>query len=352
MARLISQSGLHTSESKDVISAIVDRIHGHIENLRIEGEYDALVEKHMQVKLNTQVFDIFGESVDTAAPDLFTTTDTDIDRQFRVAESKLGKEGVANEYGRRYFDEDNPNGYKIDVIIFALDDDCMDKLNAFAKTWYQRLINTYRRKIATVDQRYKTQYDSIASNADLVSEHNYALPFDIQIPADPTGTPCKDHLFVNKLGVAQIKLNGWEEGVLNEERKRSDFVCWLRNPNRDRPWALKIPYKMGNEIKPAFPDFIIVRKDADAPSGYVVDILEPHNPNFTDNLGKAQGFAEYARKNPDLGRIQLIRKLPDSAGTERYKRLDMARVDVQEKVLAARSTDDIDAIFRDFGFFA
>lgn len=351
MARLISQSGLHASESKDVISAIVDRIHEHIENLKIEGKYDALVEKHMQVKLNTQVFDIFGESVDTAAPDLFTTTDTDIDRQFRVAESKLGKEGVANEYGRRFFDEDNPNGYKIDVIIFALDDDCMDKLNAFAKAWYQRLINTYRRKMTTVDQRYKAQYDSIASNADLVSEHNYALPFDIQIPVDPTGTPCKDHLFVNKLGVAQIKLNGWEEGVLNEERMRPDFVCWLRNPNRDRPWALKIPYKMGNETKPAFPDFIIIRKDDDTPSGFVVDILEPHNPNFTDNLGKAQGFAEYARKNPDLGRIQLIRKMPDSTGTERFKRLDMAQVDIQEKVLAARSTDDIDAIFRDFGFF-
>lgn len=351
MARLISQSGLHPSESKDVIGAIVEQIHSHIEILKIDGKYDDLVEKHMQVKLNSQVFDVFGESVDYEAPDLFTTTDSDIDRQFRVAESKLGKEGVANEYGRRYGDEDNPNGYKLDVIIFAGDDDCIDKLNAFAKTWYQRLINTYRRKIATVDQRYKDQYDSIASNADLISEHNYFLPFDIQIPADPDGTPCNDHLFVNRLGVAQIKLNGWEEGVLKEERQRPDYVCWLRNPSRDKPWALKIPYKMGNENKPAYPDFIIVRKDPDAPTGFVVDILEPHDSTRTDNLGKAQGFAEYARKNQDLGRIQLIRKMKDSAGQERFKRLDMSLVEIQEKVLAAQSTDDIDAIFRDNGFF-
>ena len=351
MARLISQSGLNPSESKDVIGAIVEQIHAHIENLKIEGKYDDLVEKHMQVKLNSQVFDVFGESVDYDAPDLFTTTDSDIDRQFRVAECKLGKEGVANEYGRRYGDEENPNGYKLDVIIFVGDDDCIDKLNAFAKIYYQRLINTYRRKVASLEQRYKDQYDSIATNADLISEHNYSLPFDIQIPADPDGTPCNDHLFVNKLGVAQIKLNGWENGVLNEERKRPDYICWLRNPSRDKPWALKIPYKMGNENKPAYPDFIIVRKDPDAPTGYVVDLLEPHDPTRTDNLGKAQGFAEYARKVQDLGRIQLIRKLKDSAGKERFKRLDMSLVDIQEKVLSARSTDDIDAIFRDYGFF-
>ena len=36
-----------------------------------------------------------GESVDDHAEmDLFSTTDTDLDRQFRLAELKLGNEGV------------------------------------------------------------------------------------------------------------------------------------------------------------------------------------------------------------------------------------------------------------------
>ena len=39
-----------------------------------------------------------------------------------------------------------------------------------------------------------------------------------------------------------------------------------------------------------------------------MDILEPHDPTRIDNLGKAKGFAEYARQNPGVGRIQLIRK--------------------------------------------
>ena len=65
------------------------------------------------------------------------------------------------------------------------------------------------------------------------------------------------------------------------------------NPSR-ASWALCIPYEMDNEIKPAFPDFIIIRKDDIL--GYVIDILEPHNPELKDNLGKAKGFAEYARQ--------------------------------------------------------
>lgn len=351
MARLITQTGLNQSESQLVIGSIVEQIHNHIEELKENGKYDKLVERILQVRLNTQVFDVYGKTVDYETQDLFDTTDSDIDRQFRMAESKLGREGVSIEYGKIYYDEDNPNSYKIDVIIYANNEDCMDKLNSFAKDKYHQLINTYRRKIATVDQRYKDQYDSIAANADLISEHNYSLPFDIQIPSDPSGKEYRDHLFVNEQGIAKIRLNTWEEGVLEEERRRPDFVCWLRNPGHDKSWALKIPYKMGGDNKPAYPDFIIVRKDPDGPTGYVVDILEPHDSTRTDNLGKARGFAEYAKKNQDLGRIQLIRKTRDMAGQDRFKRLDMSLVDIQEKVLNATSTDDIDAIFRDKGFY-
>lgn len=47
-------------------------------------------------------------------------------------------------------------------------------------------------------------------------------------------------------------------------------------------------YEIDGETKPTFPDFIIIRKDDIL--GYVIDILEPHNSEFKDNLGKARGF--------------------------------------------------------------
>ena len=351
MARLLTQTELCKTASKEVIADIVRMIHDHTEGLKAAGKYDELADMVQQFKLSTQIFDVFGETVDNySIHDLFTTTDTDIDRQFRLAETKLGSEGVANEYGRQYFDGDEPNAYKIDVIIFAADDECIKSLHTYAEAKFHNLNDTYRRYIARIDSdRFRRQYDSIVSDGDIVSKHNFRLPETIQVAHEDGGKEYSSHLFVNaNTGTAVMKLNGWEEGVIAEEEKNPDFVCWLRNPSR-KSWSLCIPYEMDNETKPAYPDFIIVRKDAI--SGYVIDILEPHNPEYIDNLGKAKGFAEYARQNPGVGRIQLIRMAKDISGKNRFKRLDMSMSAVRDKVSRAINNDELDHIFDTDGFF-
>ena len=246
---------------------------------------------------------------------------------------------------------DNPDGFKIDVILFVADDECMNKLHQYAETRFHGLNDDYRRYIATVDsEKIRRQYDSIVSDGDLVSKHNFRLPETIQIPHEDGGKEYSNHLFVSdNTGVATLKLNTWESGVIEEEEKRSDFVCWIRNPSRGS-WALCIPYEMDGETKPAFPDFLVIRKDERL--GYVIDILEPHNPDYKDNLGKAKGFAEYARQNPGVGRIQLIRMGKDSAGKNRFKRLDMSKSAIRDKVSHAMTNDELDHIFDTDGFFA
>ncbi len=351
MARLLTQTELCKTASKEVVADIVRMIHDHTEALKAAGKYDELADMVQQFKLSTQIFDVFGETVDNySIHDLFTTTDTDIDRQFRLAETKLGSEGVANEYGRQYFDVDEPNTYKIDVIIFAADDECIKSLHTYAEAKFHSLNDTYRRYIAKIDSdRFRRQYDSIVSDGDIVSKHNFRLPETIQVAHEDGGKEYCNHLFVNaNTGTAVMKLNGWEEGVITEEEKNPNFVCWLRNPSR-KSWSLCIPYEMDNETKPAYPDFIIVRKDAIA--GYVIDILEPHNPEYIDNLGKAKGFAEYARQNPGVGRIQLIRMAKDISGKNRFKRLDMSMSAVRDKVSRAINNDELDHIFDTDGFF-
>lgn len=351
MARLLVQTELCKTASKEVVAEIVCMIHDYTDGLKSTGKYDVLAEMVQQFKLSTQIFDVFGETVDNySIHDLFTTTDTDIDRQFRLAETKLGNEGVANEYGRQYFDVNEPNAYKIDVIIFAADDECIKNLHNYAEAKFHSLNDIYRRYIARIDSdRYRRQYDSIVSDGDIVSKHNFRLPETIQDAHEDGGKEYNNHLFVNAdTGTAVMKLNGWEEGVIAEEEKNPDFVCWLRNPSR-KSWSLCIPYEMDNETKPAFPDFIIVRKDM--VSGYVIDILEPHNPEYIDNLGKAKGFAEYARQNPGVGRIQLIRMAKDISGKNRFKRLDMSMSAVRDKVSRAINNDELDHIFDTDGFF-
>lgn len=349
LARLLVQSGKYEKAKDDVLEEIVKQIREYAMDLRRTGKYDEMAKQIMEFEMKTQIFDAFGQSVDdNIIYHFMSSTDTDIDRQFRKAESKLGNEGVANKYGRYFYDEDDPNAYKIDVILYAADDDCTEKLQAYAEKMFHELNDKYRRKMVNMEERFIKQYNTIVSDGDIVSKHNFRLPEIIQQPRDVNGKEYTDHLFVEDSGVARINLNSWEEGVLKEEQAQPDYVCWLRNPPR-KAWSLCIPYEMRGEQKPTYPDFLIVRRDNDGE--YVIDILEPHDPTRIDNLGKAKGFAEYARQNPGVGRIELIRKGKDGTGHERFKRLDMARSAIRDKVSHVMTNDELDHIFDTDGKF-
>lgn len=345
MAHLLTMSRLHREAIREVQDEIVEMIHSYVEGLKADGKYDDLVQQVKQFKLATQIFDAFGETVDNySVHDLFTTTDTDIERQFQIADVKLGREGIGMAYGNKYMDLPDLTSFKVDVILFIADEECMNRLHSYAEARFHGLNDDYRRYIATIDsEKIRKEYDSIVSDGDPVSKHNFRLPETIQVPHELGGKEYRDHLFVSDItGVATMKLNTWEAGVIEEEEKRGDFVCWIRNPSRGS-WGLCIHYEINGEIKPTYPDFIVVRKDS--VQGYVVDILEPHNPDFKDNLGKAKGFAEYAKQNPGVGKIQLIRMSKDAAGNPKFKRLDMSKTAIRDKVIHAINTDELDHIF-------
>lgn len=97
------------------------------------------------------------------------------------------------------------------------------------------------------------------------------------------------------------------------------------------------------------PDFIIVRSDYAA--GYLIDILEPHGEQFDDSLDKAIGLARYAKENPKIGRIQMIREKKDSLGNKVYVRLEMTDIEVQSKVIKATTSAELDNLFDKYGFY-
>lgn len=334
----------------NVMNDVLEIINDYILTLKNNGLYESLAEQVLQFKLSTQIFDVFGTSIDNyQIHDLFSTTDTDIERQFRLAEARLGHEGIANAYCNRYFNNDDILTNRINVILFAADSTAMDSLNAYAKKKFHEINDNNRRKTVSLPEKYKKKYDDIVSDGDIISKHNFRLPETIRMPKEQQGIAYTNHLFVDNSGTAVIDLNGWEQKVIAEEQKQEDFVCWIRNPSRGS-WALCIPYEMNGVKKPMYPDFLIVRKD-ECGSDYIVDILEPHDPTRTDNFGKAKGLAEYARQNPGVGRIQLIKMKKDSLGNERPFRLDMSKSSVRDKVLYCVSNDELVHIFDEYGFF-
>ena len=347
LARLLTQTRIEMDAHEQVISDIVTMIHDHIDQLKKNNLYDALADQVLQFKLSTQIFDVFGKTVDNfAVHDMWSTTDVDIERQFRLAETRLGNEGVGNAYCNRYFDN-GAVSCRIDVIIFAADVNCMDALHVYARDKFHSLNDDNRRRTVTLPDRFKKRYDDIVSDGDIVSKHNFRLPETIRMPHETEGIVYTNHLFVDNSGSAVINLNGWEQKVIEEEQVQDDFVCWLRNPSRGT-WALCIPYELDGEKKPTYPDFLIIRRDG---PDYIVDVLEPHDPSRIDNLGKAKGFAEYARQNPGVGRIQLIKMKKDSVGKERPFRLDMSKSSIRDMISRCASIDELNHIFDDYGFF-
>ena len=344
LSHLLTISGLYSSAKENICNEIVEKIHNHIDKLKQMGKYDALRKQVLEFKLKTRTFDVVSGKEETELQlDLFSTTDTDVDRQLRMADAKMQSEGIPNIYGAKFYDDDNPLAHKIDVIIFVNDEDCMRQLEDYAETRFHNLKDEYRLRVLTLNEKLRKQYDDIVRNGDIVSEHNFRLPEYINVNLETGGKLYDDHLFVDEKGYAMFKLNSWEDGLLQIERQRDDFVCWLRNPSRGA-WALCFPYEMNDNMKEAYPDFLIVRKDPNL-GKYVVDILEPHDQTRTDNLPKAKGMAEYAKKNTAVGRIQLIHRKANGD----FVRLDLARSIVQNKIKSAHTDEELTRLFDEYG---
>lgn len=349
LAGLLTHNSIYIEAKNEVEKEITDMIHAYVDDLHIKGKYDELSKKVLEFKLSIQIFDVFGETINNyTLNDWFITSESDLDRQLRAADARLGGYGLPFVYGRRFIDFDNPNTFKIDCIMFAADDECISMLNKYAEKRFHDLNDKYRKYVVSKSEKCRKAYSDIVADGDLISKHNFSLPETINARVEVGGKTYSDHLFADEDGNAVIKLNGWEEGVLEEEQKRTDFVCWLRNQSR-QSWSMRLPYELDGVTKSTYPDFIIIRKDDVL--GYIVDILEPHNPDFKDNLAKAKAFARYAELEQRIGRIQLIRTGKDFAGKTRFKRLDMAKGVVRNKVFAAVNNEELDHIFDTDGEF-
>ena len=127
--------------------------------------------------------------------------------------------------------------------------------------------------------------------------------------------------------------------------KRDNSVCWYRNPSKSNKHdysSIAIPYTKDGKTKEAHPDFIIVRTDPDTKN--VIDIMEPHLPTLVDNLPKAKAFAEYAKKDQTIGKIQLIRE-GEPGGVKQFVRIDLAKTAICEKILNATTPEELNKIF-------
>ncbi|MBQ8656274.1 MAG: DEAD/DEAH box helicase family protein [Prevotella sp.] len=348
LSRFLLMSGLDVHAHEAVKDAIVEKIHEYIQQLKHTGKYAAAKEKVLNFEMLSKVYDAFGEQIkQEPVKNIFSESDVDVERQLRIAEKRLGNEGVANAYGRKYDNPDNQNIYKVDVILYVCDEEQMTMLHEYAKEDYHKLNDKYRQKTTRLSDALKTQYRNIVRDSAEVSNIPFYLSENIAFHSDENGDEYDDHLFVDEqTGTVKIKLNSWERLVIKEDRKREDYRCWYRNPCKGSE-ALALYYNYKGNIKPFYPDFLIIRKENGG--DYILDILEPHDPTRDDNVGKAKALAQYATENPIIGRAQLIR-LTRTATGDVLKRLDFAaHSELREKVASISLNEELDRLFSQYG---
>ena len=349
LASLIKNTGLDTYALYNIQLDGIKMIEEYINKLKTSGEYDSLAAEVKKLNLSWKVFDAFGIAVNKDKEyTYYTSSDEDIDRKFRIAEKILGGFGLGAAYGVLHFNPNNPSEYMVHTILFAAEKDCVDKLHLYAKGKFNELSDMYRLQFAHMkSEKYRKQYDAIISNGNEVSAHSFHLPEQIRPLVDQDGEKYYSHFFVNEeTGYAKIKLDSWEKSVIDEEVQRPDFVCWIRNPSKG--WGLCLQRMENGIVKGFYPDFLVIR-NVDG-IGYVIDIMEPHRSDLTDNLSKAKAFADYAQKQPSapIGRLQLIREGKDNiTGKKRMKRLDLMRSAVRARVLQIQTTQELDNLFLD-----
>lgn len=321
---------------------IVEWMGQRIADIKAAGQYKAAALAVTQVGLRTLAVKTGTPGADPSDEYLIHASSVDIDRLFEEA-GRTFSHGLQMEYWRAHADRD-ATVVKVEAIVLARNSAQVGQLEAMAGSAFDALYDQHKKSIYALREQRRINYERLRLATASPSEVPWYLPESIDFKRLPTEPLWDRHLYVENNGQFRSELGSWEEAVLKEELARPDVVAWLRNVDR-KPWSMEIPYAKGGDIRPMFPDLVIIRKVGDT---FEADILEPHDPSLGDNFEKAVGLASFAEKHgAQFGRIQLIRK-KSSAGGEYFARLNINRLVVVKRVRMITSNPQLDALFDEF----
>ena len=129
----------------------------------------------------------------------------------------------------------------------------------------------------------------------------------------------RKHVIVSSNGLAHIKLNDFEDNVVEKEIADSYNIAWYRNEARNMNSSLSIPYKKSSEgYENFYPDFIFFEKTNDGKINR--NIIDPHGVYLDDYLPRLKGYIEYLKDHgDDFGKVLAIGDISSSE----YRSLDL-----------------------------
>ena len=308
--------------------------------LKNAGTFDAAAKAIAHVMLKTLAARP-GNAV--AEPDgvyAIKASGVDIERLFHEA-GRVLTNGLQMTYWQAHADR-QASEVKVELVVVCRDAGAMAAINAAADAVFNLLYDRHKKAVAKLPESRRQHYDRLCLATARPADVPWRLPDSIDWRRGANDVLRDKHLYLDEAGQFACSLGGWEAGVLAEELARPEVLGWLRNVDR-KPWALEIPNETGGEVRPMYPDLVVVRQDK---QGLWVDVLEPHDPSLADNIDKARGLARFAeRHGAHFGRIQLIRKRSGPGGAEQFVRLEINRTETLQKLLLIDKPAQLDAMF-------
>jgi type III restriction enzyme len=336
LARNLSRDLVDPEANEREIAGLVAILVGEHGRLAEDDQYQSVIAERGTLTVRRVDWAVGEDETDEETFDLVVSPEN-VNDLFEAAGRRLG-EGLHQAYWKTRVDTNAAllRSARLEIVALVARDDVNRKLAEFSRTRVRELLDAHAATVAALPERRRQVYDEIRRLSSVPELSSLQYPTEaIEVP--PEETRWARHVFVDADGLAPFKLTTWEERVLTEELANLATVGWVRNMDRKK-WALLVPYEVGGETKPLFPDFLFVRKVGDH---LVVDILDPHNPDLGDAPAKAQGLAKFAQTHgPAFGRIEVIAEVGGI-----LRRLDLKDETIRERVQAATTPAHLRALF-------
>jgi type III restriction enzyme len=240
---------------------------------------------------------------------------SDVETSFQSAAALVAEE-IANRWLRERYDPDSPERAKLEFLELVGIPAVLSELQQVAGAKVAALDAQYRSQILALPPAQADQF-AVLQRSGRFAQLALMMPERrVMFPLQAEARQQDGHLFVEpgSEDSCLLQLNGWEEETLEEERRKPDFLGFLRNLDRKR-WALSYAYDYDG-VKAGYPDLLVFRSDGTA---VVLDILEPHL-DAGDAVAKAKGLARFARDHrARIGRVEMLRKVGSSGGMVRLR---------------------------------
>jgi type III restriction enzyme len=251
LARLLVQDSIATGALDHVVGELVAVMEDHLaERLANEAAFEDRLQSLETVTYSSVILHSGEMRVEQGTARTVAVTPRDVDILFSKAKSALTDE-VAMAFWRLRYSENDPLRAKLEAYELALDETLARAAERKADELIGNFFQEHRGVINALGPERRALYNALHAIARHEEAGYLDVPETIVVDLAADAAPLPDHMFLDDKGSFGAILNGWEEPVLAQERKRPDFVTWLRNFDR-KPWALAFPYTHTGRRAPDF----------------------------------------------------------------------------------------------------